>query len=61
MICKPCREPHEPADCIDAVAVPPREGMTRWCYCQHAPRQDVALGGVGLVTTPEVARQPGHP
>ena len=44
MICKPCREPHEPADCIDAVAVPPREGMTRWCYCQHAPRQDVALG-----------------
>ncbi len=47
MICKPRREPHEPADCIDAVAVPPREGMTSWCYCQHAPRQDVALDGVG--------------
>lgn len=40
MICAPCREPHTAEDCIDSAVDPPREGMARWCYCQHAPRRD---------------------
>lgn len=36
MICEPCREPHMPADCVDAAAE--REGAWRACCCQHQPR-----------------------
>lgn len=38
MICQPCREPHDPADCIDSKAG--REYPWRHCACQHHPRPD---------------------
>lgn len=40
MICRPCQEPHHAHECIDNTVDPPREGIARWCYCQHAPRAD---------------------
>lgn len=35
MICKGCREPHSPTDCVDAKAN--REPPWRHCSCQHKP------------------------
>lgn len=40
MICDPCREPHEAADCIDTKAG--REYPWRHCACQHKPRTEDA-------------------
>lgn len=40
MICPSCQEPHHPHDCIDNAVEPAREGLARWCYCQHKPRSD---------------------
>lgn len=40
MICTPCQEPHHVHECIDNTADPPRTGLARHCYCQHAPRRD---------------------
>lgn len=47
MICGPCREPHDPADCVDAVHDRVAAGE-RHCMCQHRP--------IGTATPP--ARTP---
>lgn len=35
MICPPCRQPHHPDDCVDALAG--RTRTHRACSCQHKP------------------------
>lgn len=35
MICTPCREPHQAADCVDVAAG--RVHPWRHCVCQHQP------------------------
>ena len=37
MICDPCKEPHDAAQCIDTQAG--REYPDRHCACQHKPRR----------------------
>lgn len=64
MICKPCQEPHVPDDCIDEIASPPRHGIQRWCYCQHAPRRTnlaADLDGVRSSTDEPVIRDESEP
>jgi hypothetical protein len=52
VICHPCRHPHQPGDCVDAVAG--RTGTGRHCCCQHrtTPPQTPVPPPVGPATTP---------